>query len=45
MNCADIQWMPEIISVGMSGKGRTDTRGMPVIGHGRKNPNERKKRR
>lgn len=41
----DKQWMPEIISVGMSGKGRTDTRGMPVIGHGRKNPNERKKRR
>lgn len=41
----DGQWTPEIISVGMSGKGRTDTRGMPVIGHGRKNPNERKKRR
>lgn len=41
----DPDWMPEIISVGMSGKGRTDTRGMPVIGHGRKNPNERKKRR
>lgn len=37
--------MPEIISVGSNGKGRHDTRGMPSIGHGRKNPNERKKRR
>ncbi|KAI0774464.1 Nin one binding Zn-ribbon like-domain-containing protein [Fomes fomentarius] len=45
----DPDWVPEILSVGTGGKGRsTRTRGfdgdMPVIGFGRKNPNERKKR-
>lgn len=37
--------MPEIISVGMSGKGRSHGHNMPSIGHGRKNPNQGKKRR
>jgi len=37
--------MPEIISVGMSGKGRAGGHHMPAIGHGRRNPNEKKKGR
>ncbi|WWD22743.1 hypothetical protein CI109_107236 [Kwoniella shandongensis] len=41
----DPDWLPEIISVGMSGKGRSGGGGMPSIGHGRKNPNQAKKRR
>lgn len=49
----DPDWMPEIMSVGIGGKGRSgmDARttmgsdGMPVIGHGRKNPNDRKRRK
>ncbi|KII94965.1 hypothetical protein PLICRDRAFT_197945 [Plicaturopsis crispa FD-325 SS-3] len=46
----DPDWMPEIISAGPSGKGRTVRSGgrdgdMPVIGYGRKNPNERKRRK
>ncbi|KAI0722746.1 Nin one binding Zn-ribbon like-domain-containing protein [Earliella scabrosa] len=45
----DPDWVPEILSVGVGGKGRsTRTRGfdgdMPVIGYGRKNPNERKRK-
>ena len=45
----DPDWVPEILSVGAGGKGRsTRTRGfdgdMPVIGYGRKNPNERKRK-
>lgn len=39
------QWLPEMISVGMSGKGRSGGGGLPSIGHGRKNPNQAKKRR
>ncbi|KAA1466594.1 hypothetical protein DENSPDRAFT_831452 [Dentipellis sp. KUC8613] len=43
-NWMDPDWIPDIISAGPSGKGRQskgrDT--MPVIGYGRKNPNERK---
>ena len=46
----DPDWVPEIVSVGAGGKGRsTRTRGfdgdMPVIGYGRKNPNERRKKK
>lgn len=37
--------MPEIISVGMSGKGRHMAHNMPAIGHGRKNPNASRKKR
>ncbi|KAI0677346.1 Nin one binding Zn-ribbon like-domain-containing protein [Trametes maxima] len=46
----DPDWVPEIMSVGAGGKGRsTRARGydgdMPVIGYGRKNPNERRKKK
>lgn len=46
----DPDWVPEIISVGAGGKGRTMKNSrmdgdMPIIGHGRKNPNERKRRK
>ncbi|ODN89683.1 RNA-binding protein NOB1 [Cryptococcus wingfieldii CBS 7118] len=41
----DPDWMPEILSVGMNGKGRSSGRDMPNIGHGRKNPNQGKRRR
>ncbi|WWC90133.1 uncharacterized protein L201_005066 [Kwoniella dendrophila CBS 6074] len=41
----DPDWMPEIISVGSSGKGRTYGSGMPSIGHGRKNPNQARRKR
>ncbi|TCD69240.1 Nin1 binding protein [Steccherinum ochraceum] len=46
----DPDWVPEILSTGTGGKGRNmKTRGMdgdmPIIGHGKKNPNERKRRK
>ncbi|TFK43741.1 Nin one binding Zn-ribbon like-domain-containing protein [Crucibulum laeve] len=46
----DPDWVPEMISVGSGGKGRTVRSSrmdgdMPQIGHGRKNPNERKRRK
>ncbi|KIP12744.1 hypothetical protein PHLGIDRAFT_61259 [Phlebiopsis gigantea 11061_1 CR5-6] len=46
----DPDWMPEMLSVGAGGKGRSMRSGgmdgdMPVIGYGRKNPNERKRRK
>ncbi|KZT05658.1 uncharacterized protein LAESUDRAFT_760202 [Laetiporus sulphureus 93-53] len=46
----DPDWVPEIISAGAGGQGRSmRSRGMdgdmPVIGYGRKNPNEKRKRR
>ncbi|EMD40951.1 hypothetical protein CERSUDRAFT_91703 [Gelatoporia subvermispora B] len=46
----DPDWVPEILSAGASGKGRNVRRGgmdgdMPVIGYGKKNPNERKRRK
>ena len=46
----DPDWVPEILSAGAGGKGRsTRTRGfegdMPIIRHGRKNPNEKKRRK
>ena len=45
----DPDWVPEIVSVGAGGKGRsTRARGfdgdMPIVGYGRKNPNERKRK-
>ena len=40
-----LQWMPEILTVGTSGKGRTGPGGMPAIGHGRKNPNQARRKR
>ncbi|KAJ7068564.1 Nin one binding Zn-ribbon like-domain-containing protein [Mycena amicta] len=43
----DPEWAPEMLTVGAGGKGRTMRRDgdMPVIGYGRKNPNERKRRK
>ncbi|KAG2349130.1 hypothetical protein BDR05DRAFT_925174, partial [Suillus weaverae] len=42
---SDPDWMPGILSAGTGGQGRSSRAGgdMPQIGHGRKNPNERKK--
>ncbi|KAJ7752749.1 Nin one binding Zn-ribbon like-domain-containing protein [Mycena maculata] len=49
-NWMDPDWMPEMLSVGAGGKGRTMRPSgrdgdLPAIGYGRKNPNERKKRK
>ena len=48
----DPDWIPEMLSAGASGKGRQQTSrvplgadGMPVIGYGRKNPNEKRRKR
>lgn len=46
----DPDWVPEILSTGTGGKGRSvRARGydgdMPMIGYGRKNPNERRKKK
>ncbi|KAI0796959.1 Nin one binding Zn-ribbon like-domain-containing protein [Abortiporus biennis] len=46
----DPDWVPEILSTGTGGKGRNVRRGgmdgdMPVVGYGKKNPNERKRRK
>ena len=46
----DPDWMPEILSVGAGGKGRTVRSSrmdgdLPQIGHGRKNPNEKRRRK
>ncbi|KAF9481829.1 hypothetical protein BDN70DRAFT_875775 [Pholiota conissans] len=45
----DPDWVPEIISVGSGGKGRTSRNSrmdgdMPQIGYGRKNPNEKRRK-
>lgn len=40
-----VQWLPEIITVGMSGKGRSTNHNMPKIGHGRSNPNVARRKR
>ena len=45
----DPDWMPEMMTAGAGGKGRKIRSGMdgdmPVIGYGKKNPNERKRRK
>ncbi|KAF5358896.1 hypothetical protein D9758_004824 [Tetrapyrgos nigripes] len=46
----DPDWVPEIIAAGPGGKGRSIRSGgmdgeMPVIGYGRKNPNERRRKK
>jgi len=46
----DPEWVPEIVSVGSGGKGRTIRNSrmdgdMPQIGHGRKNPNEKRRKK
>ena len=46
----DPDWVPEIMSAGAGGKGRSvRSRGMdgdmPILGFGKKNPNERKSRK
>lgn len=42
----DPDWLPEMFTVGMSGKGRRGDEQLPEIGYGRRNPNQarRKKR-
>ncbi|GHJ88225.1 hypothetical protein NliqN6_4627 [Naganishia liquefaciens] len=42
----DPDWLPEILSVGMSGKGRHEAGdNLPQVGHGRRNPNQVRKSR
>ena len=49
----DPDWVPEMLSVGTGGKGRRapdsrgsiGTDGMPIIGYGRKNPNEKRRKK
>ncbi len=46
----DPDWVPEMLSVGAGGKGRSMRSAgfegdMPVVGYGRKNPNERRRRK
>lgn len=46
----DPDWVPEMLTVGAGGKGRSMRSSrmegdMPVIGHGRKNPNEKRRRK
>ena len=46
----DPDWVPEILSTGTGGKGRSLRTGgmdgdMPAIGYGRRNPNERRRRK
>jgi RNA-binding protein NOB1 len=41
----DPDWLPDMLSVGINGKGRSGGGEMPNIGYGRKNPNERRRRR
>ncbi|KAJ9112188.1 hypothetical protein QFC20_002369 [Naganishia adeliensis] len=42
----DPDWLPEILTVGLSGKGRHATGdNLPQIGHGRRNPNQVRKAR
>ncbi|ORY23531.1 Nin one binding Zn-ribbon like-domain-containing protein [Naematelia encephala] len=41
----DPDWIPDILTVGMSGKGRSGGRGMPAVGYGRKNPNQARRKR
>lgn len=42
----DPDWVPEMMSVGSGGKGRSmkGKGDLPTIGHGRKNPNERRRK-
>lgn len=43
----DPDWVPEMLVAGTGGKGRTVHRDgdMPTIGYGRKNPNERRRKK
>ena len=41
-----LQWLPEIMTTGSSGKGRrSGGDGLPTVGYGRKNPNEARRRK
>ena len=45
----DPDWVPEMLTVGAGGKGRSMKHSgfdgdMPVIGYGRKNPNEKRRK-
>ena len=41
----DPDWVPDILTAGTSGKGRKPRDDLPVVGYGRRNPNERKHRK
>ncbi|KAI0307031.1 Nin one binding Zn-ribbon like-domain-containing protein [Multifurca ochricompacta] len=45
-NWMDPDWIPEIMIAGSAGKGRSSkqTDGMPTIGYGKRNPNERRRK-
>jgi len=46
-NWMDPDWIPEIMTGRSMGKGQSQKQadGMPTIGHGKKNPNERRRRK
>ncbi|KAI9513254.1 Nin one binding Zn-ribbon like-domain-containing protein [Russula earlei] len=47
-NWMDPDWIPELMTAGPTGKGRNSSRqadGMPTIGYGKRNPNERRRRK
>ena len=46
-NWMDPDWIPEIMAAGTAGKGRSSKQGdgMPTVGYGKKNPNERRRRK
>jgi len=45
-NWMDPDWIPDIMIAGSTGKGRSSKQsdGMPTIGYGKKNPNERRRK-
>jgi len=46
-NWMDPDWIPDIMTAGSTGKGRNSKQadGMPTIGYGKRNPNERRRRK
>jgi hypothetical protein len=41
----ETQWLPEMFTVGMSGKGRRGDEQLPDVGYGRRNPNQARRKR
>jgi RNA-binding protein NOB1 len=46
-NWMDPDWIPDIMTAGPTGKGRSTKQAddMPTMGHGKKNPNERRRKK
>jgi len=46
-NWMDPDWIPDIMTAGSTGKGRNSKQadGMPTVGYGKRNPNERRRRK